>query len=296
MVEPRGLIRDYVALTKPRILSMLLLTALCTMFLAEGGVPELSLIALVLGGGALAAGGAHALNHYIERDSDSLMRRTKKRPVASGRVSPQEAMWFGIALNVVAFVLLSVLVNPFPSGLLAAALTLSATLFYVFVYTIALKRRTPQNIVIGGAAGAVPPLAAWAAVTGTVELPAIYLFAIIFFWTPPHFWALALMIKDDYLSAGIPMMPVVTSVAETKRQILLYTFILVALTLMFVTTSAVGWFYFTTAAVSGIGYIYYTWRLYRLPEISGAKSAYLYSLLYLALIFVGVVADVYVRF
>lgn len=270
---------------------MLLLTALCTMFLAEGGVPELSLIALVLGGGALAAGGAHALNHYIERDSDSLMRRTKKRPVASGRVSPQEAMWFGIALNVIAFVLLTVLVNP-----LAATLTLSATLFYVFVYTIALKRRTPQNIVIGGAAGAVPPLAAWAAVTGTVELPAIYLFAIIFFWTPPHFWALALMIKDDYLSAGIPMMPVVTSVAETKRQILLYTFILVALTLMFVTTSAVGWFYFATAAVSGIGYIYYTWRLYRLPEISGAKSAYLYSLLYLALIFVGVVADVYVRF
>jgi len=270
---------------------MLLLTALCAMFLAEGGVPELSLIALVLGGGALAAGGAHALNHYIERDSDSLMRRTKKRPVASGRVSPQEAMWFGIGLNVIAFVLLTVLVNP-----LAAALTLSATLFYVFVYTIALKRKTPQNIVIGGAAGAVPPLAAWAAVTGTVELPAIYLFAIIFFWTPPHFWALALMIKDDYLSAGIPMMPVVTSVAETKRQILLYTFILVALTLMFVTTSAVGWFYFATAAGSGLVYIYYTWRLYRLPEISGAKSAYLYSLLYLALIFVGVVADVYVRF
>jgi protoheme IX farnesyltransferase len=291
VVEPRGLIRDYVALTKPRILSMLLLTALCAMFLAAGGVPELSLIALVLGGGALAAGGAHALNHYIERDSDSLMRRTKKRPVASGRVSPQEAMWFGIALNVVAFVMLTVLVNP-----LAAALTLSATLFYVFVYTIALKRKTPQNIVIGGAAGAVPPLAAWAAVTGTVELPAVYLFAIIFFWTPPHFWALALMIKDDYLSAGIPMLPVVTSVAETKRQILLYTFILVALTLMFVTTSAVGWFYFATAAGSGLVYIYYTWRLYRLPEISGAKSAYLYSLLYLALIFVGVVADVYVRF
>jgi protoheme IX farnesyltransferase len=291
VVEPRGLIRDYVALTKPRILSMLLLTALCAMFLAEGGVPDLALIALVLGGGALAAGGAHALNHYIERDSDSLMRRTKKRPVASGRVSPQEALWFGIALNVIAFVLLTVLVNP-----LAAALTLSATLFYVFVYTIALKRKTPQNIVIGGAAGAVPPLAAWAAVTGTVELPAIYLFAIIFFWTPPHFWALALMIKDDYLSAGIPMMPVVTSVAETKRQILLYTFILVALTLMFVTTSAVGWFYFATAAGSGLVYIYYTWRLYRLPAISGAKSAYLYSLLYLALIFVGVVADVYVRF
>ena len=289
VAAPRGLIRDYVALTKPRILSMLLLTALCAMFLAADGVPDLSLIALVLGGGAMAAGGAHALNHYIERDIDSLMRRTRRRPVASGRVSPREALWFGIALNVIAFVLLTVLVNP-----LTAALTLSATLFYVFVYTIALKRSTPQNIVIGGAAGAVPPLAAWAAVTGSVELPAIYLFAIIFFWTPPHFWALALMIKDDYSSAGIPMLPVVTSIGETKRQILLYTIILVALTLMFVTTSAVGWFYFATASLAGLGYIYYTWRLLALPEIRGAKSAYLFSLLYLALIFVGVVADVYV--
>ena len=289
VAEPRAVIRDYIALTKPRILSMLLLTALCAMFLAAGGVPELSRIALVLGGGALAAGGAHALNHYIERDIDSLMRRTRKRPVGSGRVSPREALWFGIALNVVAFVLLTVLVNP-----LTAALTLSATLFYVFVYTIALKRSTPQNIVIGGAAGAVPPLAAWAAVTGSVELPGIYLFAIIFFWTPPHFWALALLMKDDYASAGIPMMPVVVSVKETKRQILLYTFILVALTLMFVTTSAVGWFYFATAAGAGLVYIFYTWRLYSLPDIRGAKSAYLYSLLYLALIFVGVVADVYI--
>ncbi len=286
---PRGLIRDYIALTKPRILSMLLLTALCSMFLAAGGVPELSLIALVLGGGAMAAGGAHALNHYLERDTDSLMRRTRKRPVASGRVSPRDALWFGVALNVVAFVLLAVLVNP-----LTASLTLSATLFYVFVYTIALKRSTPQNIVIGGAAGAVPPLAAWAAVTGSVELPAIYLFAIIFFWTPPHFWALALLMKDDYASAGIPMMPVVTSIAETKRQVLLYTLILVALTLMFVTTSAVGWLYFAVAAGSGLAYIYYSWRLYALPEITGAKSAYLYSLLYLALIFVALVADVYV--
>ena len=291
VTTPRGMIRDYIALTKPRILSMLLLTALCAMFLAADGVPELSLIALVLGGGAMAAGGAHALNHYLERDTDSLMRRTRKRPVASGRVSPREALWFGIALNVVAFVLLAVLVNP-----LTAGLTLSATLLYVFVYTIALKRSTPQNIVIGGAAGAVPPLAAWAAVTGSVELPAVYLFAIIFFWTPPHFWALALLIKDDYASAGIPMLPVVTSVKETKRQILLYTFILVALTLMFVTTSAVGWFYFAIAAGSGLAYIYYTWRLYKLPAFVGAKSAYLFSLLYLALIFVALVADVYVSF
>ena len=285
----QSLIRDYIALTKPRILSMLLLTALCAMFLATDGVPEITLIVWVLVGGALAAGGAHSLNHYIERDTDSLMRRTRKRPVASGRISPREALWFGVILNVIAFVLLIVLVNP-----LTSMLTLSATLFYVFVYTIGLKRSTPQNIVIGGAAGAVPPMAAWAAVTNSIELPAIYLFAIIFFWTPPHFWALALMIKDDYLSAGIPMMPVVLSVKETKRQILLYTFILVALTLMFVTTSAVGWFYFAIATVVGLGYIYYTWRLYSLPDIRGAKSAYLFSLLYLALIFIGVVADVYI--
>ena len=283
------MIRDYIALTKPRILSMLLLTALCAMFLATDGVPEITLIVWLLVGGALAAGGAHSLNHYIERDTDSLMRRTRKRPVASGRISPREALWFGVILNVIAFVLLIVLVNP-----LTSMLTLSATLFYVFVYTIGLKRSTPQNIVIGGAAGAVPPMAAWAAVTNSIELPAIYLFAIIFFWTPPHFWALALMIKDDYLSAGIPMMPVVLSVKETKRQILLYTFILVALTLMFVTTSAVGWFYFAIATVVGLGYIYYTWRLYSLPDIRGAKSAYLFSLLYLALIFIGVVADVYI--
>ena len=268
---------------------MLLLTALCAMFLATDGVPEITLIVWLLVGGALAAGGAHSLNHYIERDTDSLMRRTRKRPVASGRISPREALWFGVILNVIAFVLLIVLVNP-----LTSMLTLSATLFYVFVYTIGLKRSTPQNIVIGGAAGAVPPMAAWAAVTNSIELPAIYLFAIIFFWTPPHFWALALMIKDDYLSAGIPMMPVVLSVKETKRQILLYTFILVALTLMFVTTSAVGWFYFAIATVVGLGYIYYTWRLYSLPDIRGAKSAYLFSLLYLALIFIGVVADVYI--
>ena len=198
--------RDYVALTKPRIISLLLLTALGGMFLAEQGVPAVSLMLLVLGCGTLAAGGAHALNHYLERDVDGLMRRTRNRPVAGGRVSPREALAFGIVLNVIAFTLLSTLVNPL-SGLLAV----SATIFYVFVYTVALKMTTPQNIVIGGAAGAFPPLVGWAAVTGSLSLPALYLFSIVFFWTPPHFWALALLLKDDYARAGVPMLPVVSA-------------------------------------------------------------------------------------
>ena len=290
MTGSRRLVRDYVALTKPRIIVLLLLTALCGMFLAAGGIPDTSVVLLVLGGGALAAGGAHALNHWFEQDIDALMLRTRTRPVASGRVSPREALFFGTALNVIAFVLLGALVNP-----LSAVLTLSATLFYILVYTVALKRTTPQSIVIGGAAGAVPPLVGWAAITGSLDLPAIYLFLIIFMWTPPHFWALALMIKDDYAMARVPMLPVVKSVAETKRSILVYTLALVALTLMFPATGAVGWLYVTSATVLGAAYVYYSWRLYTGPEIVGARSAYLFSLLYLALLFAAIAADVFVR-
>ena len=282
----RSLVRDYVALTKPRIVSLLLLTALSGMFLASGGVPEASLVVLVLGGGALAAGGAHALNHYLESDIDGLMRRTRDRPVVSGRVSPRHALAFGVLLNVIAFAVLGALVNP-----LSAVLTLSATLFYVFVYTVALKRRTPQNIVIGGAAGAIPPMVGWTAVTGYLGLPAIYLFAIVFFWTPPHFWALSLLMRDDYARARIPMLSVVASAAETKTSILLYTLLLVALTLMFFTTQAVGWVYFAASCGLGAGFLYYSWRLLRRPGIQGARAAYQYSLLYLALLFVAVGAD-----
>ena len=215
--------RAYIALTKPRIISLLILTALGGLFLASEGPPDALLTLVVLGGGALAAGGANALNHYLDRDIDGLMKRTASRPVVSGAVPPINAMWFGIALNVVAFVILGAFANP-----LSAVLTLSATLFYVFVYTKGLKRSTPQNIVIGGAAGAIPPMVGWAAVTGGVALPAVYMFAIIFFWTPPHFWALCLMIKDDYAEAGVPMLPVVAGVEETKLWILLYAVILVA--------------------------------------------------------------------
>ncbi len=284
----RRLLSDYVALTKPRILSLLLFTALCGMFLAAKGIPDARLVVLVLTGGALAAGGAHALNHYFERDIDALMRRTRRRPVASGRVSPREALVFGVLLNVIAFILLGAWVNT-----LSAVLTLGATLFYLFVYTLALKRRTPQNIVIGGAAGAVPPMVGWAAVTGGLDAPALYMFAIVFLWTPPHFWALALLIKDDYTLAGIPMLPVVKTVRETKRSILQYTVVLVALTLVFATSDAVGVAYTAAASLLGVIFIYSSWRLSRRPGITGAKSAYLYSLLYLALLFMAMAADVF---
>ena len=279
--------RAYVALTKPRIISLLILTALGGMFLASEGAPDALLALVVLGGGALAAGGANALNHYLDRDIDGLMKRTASRPVVSGTVPPLHAMRFGIALNVVAFIILAAFANP-----LSAVLTLSATLFYVFVYTKGLKRSTPQNIVIGGAAGAIPPMVGWAAVTGGLALPAIYMFAIIFFWTPPHFWALCLMIKDDYAEAGVPMLPVVAGVEETKLWILLYTVVLVALTALFALASdALGWAYLASALALSLIFVWFAWRLTRKPGIEGAKAAYLYSLAYLALLFVAIMVD-----
>ena len=208
------------------------------MFLASGGPPDAMLAVVVLVAGALASGGANALNHFLDRDIDARMRRTSNRPVAAMRVQPREALLFGVAANLVAFVMFATLVN-----VLSAFLALASTLFYVFVYTMALKRTTPQNIVIGGAAGALPPVIGWTAVTGSVGLPALYMFAIVFFWTPPHFWALALMLKDDYAKAGVPMLPVVVGVAETKKSILLYSVLLLALTSMFFSTRAVGWIY-----------------------------------------------------
>lgn len=278
--------RAYIALTKPRIISLLILTALGGLFLASEGPPDALLTLVVLGGGALAAGGANALNHYLDRDIDGLMKRTASRPVVSGAVPPINAMRFGIALNVVAFVILGAFANP-----LSAVLTLSATLFYVFVYTKGLKRSTPQNIVIGGAAGAIPPMVGWTAVTGSLALPAVYMFAIIFFWTPPHFWALCLMIKDDYAEAGVPMLPVVAGVEETKLWILLYAVILVALTALFALTGAVGAVYLASALALSLIFVWFAWRLTRKPGIEGAKSAYLYSLAYLALLFGAIMVD-----
>ena len=279
-------LRSYIKLTKPRIVVLVSFTALGGLFLASGGAPDPILTIIVLGAGSLAAGGANAINHCLDRDIDGLMRRTRQRPVVTGSISPWRAMWFGIALNVVAFVIFTTLVNS-----LAALLTLGATLFYVFVYTRGLKRSTPNNIVIGGAAGAIPPIVGWAAVTGGVGLPALYMFAIIFFWTPPHFWALALLIKDDYTSAGIPMLPVVAGVEETKRSIFLYSVLLLALTMMFFTTSAVGWLYLGGALALGLGFIWYAWRLLRQPGIEGARATYLYSLAYLGILFLLIVMD-----
>jgi protoheme IX farnesyltransferase len=271
---------------KPRIIVLLLFTALGGMFLAAEGTPVVTLTIAVLGAGALASGGANALNQWLERDLDGQMSRTRNRPLVSGRVSPSQALIFGTALNGVAFFLLSTYVNT-----LSAVLTLSATLFYILVYTMGLKRTTPHNIVIGGAAGAIPPMVGWAAVTGTLELPALYLFAIIFFWTPPHFWALSLLLKDDYARAKIPMLPVVAGVDQTKKAIFLYALLTVALTTMLFSTGAVGWIYLATSSVMGMVFIYYAWRVMRTPGTQPARGLFLYSMVYLASLFMAVIVD-----
>ncbi len=279
-------INDYVTLTKPPIVLLLLITAAGGMFLAAQGVPSLPLMGLVWLGGSLASGGANALNHYLDRDIDQLMTRTRLRPVVCQRISPTRAVVFGITLNIIAFIILSMWVN-----LLAAILTLIATLFYVFVYTMWLKRTTPQNIVIGGAAGAVPPLVGWAAVTGGLGLLAVYLFAIIFFWTPPHFWALSLLIQQDYERAGVPMLPVVSNRGYTTLHIFLYALALVGLTGMLALIPGVGWVYLGSAVVLGAVFIGFAWQLKRESTRGNAKKLYLYSLLYLALLFVAVMVD-----
>jgi protoheme IX farnesyltransferase len=275
--------RDYVALTKPRIMSLLLLTGAAGMFAGAGGVPPLDLFAATMVGLALACGGASALNHVLDRDVDQSMGRTAGRPVAGGRVSPELALEFGLALSALSFVLLGSLVN-----VLAAVLALVGNLFYVLVYTRLLKRSTPQNIVIGGAAGAVPPLVGWAAATGDLTLPALYLFLIVFFWTPPHFWALALLIKRDYEAAGIPMLPVVRGDRETARQILLYTVVLVALTVVPFLTGTFGPVYLGAAILLGAQFLRLAWALRRELTPRRASVLFHYSLAYLALLFVAV--------
>lgn len=278
--------RDFLALTKPKIISLLLVTAAGGMFLAEQGVPSLTLLGLVWVGGALASGGANAVNHFLDRDIDRDMRRTQGRPVAGLRVAPRYALAFGVGLNIAAFALLATQVN-----LLSAALTLCASLFYVFIYTLWLKRTTPNNIVIGGAAGAIPPMVGWAAVTGGLDLPAVYLFAIVFFWTPPHFWALSLLIQTDYERAGVPMLPVVSSRRQTALHIFLYSIALTGLTLMFGLLPQVGLIYVAAAVALGLPFIWLAGRLWRRDDRGRAKATYLYSLAYLALLFVAVMVD-----
>ena len=289
IASPQSVFKAYVALTKPRIIMLLLFTALGGIFLATGYIGaslDLAVMLVVLVAGALASAGANALNQWLDKDIDEAMSRTRSRPVVVGAIPNSHAIAFGVGTNIIAFAMFAAFVN-----WQSAVLTLLATLIYVFVYTIGLKRTSTQNIVIGGAAGAIPPAVGWVAVTGSLDLPAIYLFAIVFFWTPPHFWALSLLLKDDYARANVPMLPVVAGVDATKKSILLYTVLMLALTTMFALTGAVGLIYLLSAVTLGILFIYYAWRLIRRPEIEGAKPLYLYSLLYLALLFLAIIAD-----
>jgi protoheme IX farnesyltransferase len=278
--------RAYLALTKPRIIELLLVTTVPAMVVAARGIPDPWLVAATLVGGTLAAGSANTLNSWFERDIDQLMRRTKRRPLVRHTVAPAHALTFGIVLGVLSFAWLAGLVN-----VLSAVLALAANLFYVLVYTMGLKRRTTQNIVIGGAAGCVPVLVGWAAVTGEIGLPAWVLFAIIFAWTPPHFWALAMRYRDDYARAGVPMLPVVRGVRETARQILLYSVLMVATTLLFGPIGRMGAIYLVAAVALGAVFVARAVQLYRSPTEKAAIQLFRYSISYLTLLFVAMAAD-----
>ena len=281
----RQLVADYVELTKPKVQTLLLFTTVMTMEIA--GSPSVSKIAITCLGGYLSAGGAGAVNHYYDRDIDAKMKRTASRPIPAGRVSPRAALIYGITLSALSFLLLWTFVN-----LLSASLALAGFLGYVWVYTIWLKRRTPQNIVIGGAAGAVPPLVGWAAVQGSLAWTAVYLFAIVFYWTPPHFWALSLLMKDEYAKVNVPMMPVARGERETRRQILLYTLLLYAISQLPFCAGEFGGFYLVASMVLGLAFIGGALWLYRKPSRRVALRLYLFSLAYLALLFSAMVADV----
>jgi heme o synthase len=280
----RQVVADYVALTKPRVQTLLLFTTAATMLVA--GSPSIGLVLLTCLGGYLSAGGAGAVNHYYDRDIDARMSRTADRPVPSGRVAPRAALGFGCALAALATLELAVFVNP-----LAAALSLAGFLGYTLVYTVWLKRRTPQNIVIGGAAGAIPPLVGWAAVTGGLEGTALYLFAIVFFWTPPHFWALSLLMKSEYEKVGVPMLPVVRGETETRRQILLYAVLLYAVTQLPFCAGGFGDIYLVASLVLGGLFMAGAYALYRRADRRSALRLYLFSLAYLAALFASMVAD-----
>jgi heme o synthase len=281
----RQVVRDYVALTKPRVQTLLLFTTVTTMLVA--GSPSFGLIVLTCLGGYLSAGGAGAVNHAYDRDIDARMARTADRPVPAGRVSARAATVFGLVLATLATLELAVWVNP-----LAAALSFSGFVGYTLIYTVWLKRRTPQNIVIGGAAGAVPPLVGWAAVTGGLDGTALYLFAIVFFWTPPHFWALSLLMKDEYAKVGVPMLPVVRGETETRRQILLYSVLLYAVTQLPFCAGGFGGIYLVASLVFGALFMGGAYLLYRNADRRSALRLYLFSLAYLAALFAAMVADV----
>jgi protoheme IX farnesyltransferase len=284
-LRSRQLIADYVDLTKPKVQSLLLFTTVMTMEVA--GDPSVSRVALTCAGGYLSAGGAGAINHYWDRDIDARMRRTANRPIPSGRISPAAAVRYGILLQILSFLLLSLTVN-----VLAAALALGGFIGYVGVYTMWLKRRTPQNIVIGGAAGAMPPLVAWAATRGSLSWTAVYLFAIVFYWTPPHFWALSLLMKDEYAEVGVPMLPVVRGEDATRLHIVLYSALLYSVSQLPFCVGVFGGLYLGASMALGLAFIGGAVLLYRRRDRRTALRLYLFSMLYLALLFSAMVLDV----
>lgn len=284
---PLTTVRNYLAITKPAIILLLLITTVPAMVVAQGGWPSTWLVIATLIGGAASAGGANAVNCWYDRDIDAVMKRTRSRPLVTGEIEPARGLAFGLALGAGAFVFLYATTTA-----LAAWLTLGAYLFYVVVYTMWLKRRTPQNIVIGGAAGAFPPIIGWAAVTGDVSLAAIVMFLIVFMWTPPHFWALALRLKDDYSDAGVPMLPVVAGPERTRREIVVYSAALIATSLALVFVSSLGWVYASITALASVRFMWLALRLWRTPGETSPMSLYTYSLLYLAVVFVAMAVDV----
>ncbi len=280
-------LRAYLALTKPRVIVLLEVPTLAAMLVAGEQLPSVGLVFITLLGGALAAGGAAAINCYLDRDIDALMGdRTRMRPIPAGLVGAREALALGIGMGVLSFVLLAAFAN-----LLAAALAFAALLFYVFVYTRWLKRTTPSNIVIGGAAGAIPPLVGWAAVAGRLDPAAWIIFAIIFFWTPPHFWALSLLIKQHYVRANVPMLPVVRGDLETRRQIVLYTLQMISVTVLLFALGLFGLFYLGAALALGAVFLYYAMQLYRKAQAKDASRLFQYSILYLWLLSAALVLD-----
>lgn len=282
----RQTLSAYINLMKPHVTVLLLGITVAAMAIAGRGLPNLGIVLATVLGGAMAAGSANAINCYIDRDIDQIMGRTQRRSLPSGRVQPVPALIFGIALGVGSFILLTIFVN-----LLSAELSFAAILFYVFVYTLGLKRNSTQNIVIGGAAGAVPVLVGWAAVTNNITLPAIWLFAIVFYWTPPHFWALSLLIKKDYEKANVPMLPVVVGDAETRRQIFLYTLLLTAVTFMLILTHTMSYLYMAGATILDGILIYMAIRLLTDQKKNWARTIFWYSNCYLAAIFAVMVVD-----
>ncbi|HET7482231.1 MAG TPA: heme o synthase [Actinomycetota bacterium] len=281
----------YVALTKPRIIELLLVTTLPSMIVAAHRFPPMSLVLWTLLGGTLAAGGANAINCYVDRDIDEVMPRTRKRPLPMHRIAPVNALLFGMCLGAIGFVQLWLTVN-----LLSAVLATAALFFYVFVYTMLLKRNTPQNIVIGGAAGAVPALVGWSAVTGEVGLAALILFGIIFYWTPPHFWALSMRYERDYAAAKVPMMPVVYGRTETTKHIVLYSFLLLAMCLAFFSVAQMGLLYLVSAVILNAVFITWAVKLHRNPTTRSAWGLFRFSIYYLALLFFAMAVDQLVRF